>query len=504
MKNLTTLLRKGSLTPKERIILWVHNNVHKDKTGKEILTEAEKHGLCEGWTPKNHRETDEYNKYNKGANLAVDAILDAQGIYLRLQNSILRSSRFVDYAMHTDLKNKRATLFEHINLDVDENQALELIVKNTGLNFDNLIYSLAFQNTSEDLKKDILSLCPDAKTESQYLDQEEILADLFDGQKSLTQEAKEKLADLILGELYNKYNEIFIKKGLKPKQWWFSGYFAELPTLEIAKKWADYSEIYYEADSEKLEDELSEKIQDYAEKNKVEARELLKKTILRWLDDGLFVKEYIPICNSNSKNTCNDVSTKLSHKEVLKKWLEVKTEAKSILQKLIDSGELKVEFREKDFYGMKEAVKIITGESLYNFSRDFLFIRDFKIQVDNFKTLGYLILFLRNRDFLKGYASLLAFVDIYKKLSRIYEIDLGYKIVDFIEESIRSIEQLNRELKYIAERLEETVYHENNITFLAEFFLENLLFSLEGVQPGTGETETHYANKFQEILKDEF
>lgn len=499
MKNLATLLKKGDLTPKERMLFLVHDAVNKDKTGKEILTEADRHALSEGWKPLHDREVEEYNRYNKGWRTEGSMRLDAQTTYLNAQVSLLRSSRLVDYAMWSDSM-QRGTGFGKIHLYVDEDEALELILKNSGLPFDHFLHSYAFQSLDENLKKDILSLYEDAGTESQYLDQEEILADFFDGKEQLTTEAKDKLADIVADVPHNRYAELFKEKGMKSGAWWFYAYFAELPTLEIAKRWADENGISYEAKSETIAEDLSLAMQDYAEKNKVKVRELLRRTIRKWLDEGLFVKEYIPLCNSADKTTCNDTDTKLPHQEILKRWLKAKAEATAAIQKLIDAGQLKVEVREKEIFESKESMKIITGESLYNLQGNFDFAEDFKNQIEGLKPLAYLILFLRNGDFLKGYASLLAFADIYKKLSRLYEIDLGYKIEDFINQFKLSITQLNSELRFLAEKLEGNIYRENGSKFLAEVFMDRMFIRLEEIEPGTGETETFYAQEFEKIF----
>ena len=356
------------------------------------------------------------------------------------------------------------------------------------------------QNIAEDIRQDILKLCPDAETESQYLDQEELLLELFNGKNKLTSEVKEKIADLILGVMKNKYAHILAEKRLKHDEWWFSGYFAELPTIEIAKKWAEYNSVSKELD----DDLLIQKIHEYAEAQKIDMGELLKQTILRWLDEGLFVEEYTPIWNSNTKGTCNDADTKLPHKEILKRWLKAKDEAKATLQKLTSSGHLKIEIRDQDFYGMKEKVRILTGESLYNLQGDFTFVDDYKKQADNLSSLTSLILFLQNRDFLKDYASLLAVADIYKKLSRIYEIDMGYKVNEFINGFRVSIGQLNNELCYIADKLEESIHVADNIKFSAEVFLDDMTIHLEDVKPVMGEMETHYSEEFKNVLGYEF
>ena len=64
MKSITAMLQSGNLTPKERVLLWVHDAVNKDLTGKEILTEADKNALITNWRPENNWEVQEYNKYN--------------------------------------------------------------------------------------------------------------------------------------------------------------------------------------------------------------------------------------------------------------------------------------------------------------------------------------------------------------------------------------------------------------------------------------------------------
>jgi len=247
---------------------------------------------------------------------------------------------------------------------------------------------------------------------------------------------------------------------------------------------------------------LSLKIQDYAEKYKIDVRELLKKTVRTWLDDGLFVTEYAPIWNSTDKVTCNDESTKLPHKEILKRWLKTKAEARTKVQKLIDDGQLEVEIRYKELFGVRDTIKIITGKSLYNLGGDFAFALDFKKQVENLKSFGSLVLFLRDRSFLKGYASLLAFAEIYKKLSAVYEIDLGYKIDEFILDFKISIEQLNKELRFIADKLQEAIYHDNNIKFLVEIVLDDMLMNLEEIEPGTDETETFYSKELEKIFRN--
>ena len=193
MKNLATLLQKADLKPRERVLLLVHNYMTKDTTGNGPLTEAQKYSLNEGWRPKNNDEIREYNRYNNGWRRESEMKLDAQGIYLSAENSLLRASRLVDYALWKDYKDSGLELFENLHISVDKNEALNLIIKNSGLDYDSSIHRHAFKSLSEDIQQDILALYPEAETECQYLDQEEILAELFNGKniyRSLARSAR--------------------------------------------------------------------------------------------------------------------------------------------------------------------------------------------------------------------------------------------------------------------------------------------------------------------------
>ena len=79
-KNISSLLQKGNLTPKQRYLLIIQNDIARAKTGKEILTEADIKGL-ESWHAQTNEEAREWNKYNEGWKLNGRAGIDAEFIY---------------------------------------------------------------------------------------------------------------------------------------------------------------------------------------------------------------------------------------------------------------------------------------------------------------------------------------------------------------------------------------------------------------------------------------
>jgi hypothetical protein len=64
MKNISSMLYRGNLTPTEKFILLIQNDVQKAKTGKDILTPADKDAL-ENWKAQNNSEAREWNRLNE-------------------------------------------------------------------------------------------------------------------------------------------------------------------------------------------------------------------------------------------------------------------------------------------------------------------------------------------------------------------------------------------------------------------------------------------------------
>jgi len=173
--------------------------------------------------------------------------------------------------------------------------------------------------------------------------------------------------------------------------------------------------------------------------------------------------------------------TKEVKERLNKEWLKALNRTKQIIQELIDKGELEITDNK------------ITGKSLYNLKGDFAFAEDYKKQVKAYKELAYLILFLKKSRFIEDYNTLLAFKELYKKLSEIYEIDLTYKINKWIKKLDEIKEQLNLYMAKIMDKIEGAVYLKHNITYPLETFIKNMLTEFN-----KGETEIESINRYYE------
>ena len=644
MKNLTVILHKGNLTAKERYLLLIQNDVIKAQTGKEPLSEADKEALA-GWKAETNEQAREWNKYNEGWTRFARAGMEVELIYSQTAGDNFRKNiigtELATYPFYQQKINALRGL--KVIKKVDIKEAIEITNKQKeqklkdGLDFDYTTYLLAFESLDKDYQKDLKELYGEVEYDTEYLDSEEIIANLFNGKKELTKEAKERLAELVAERSYNKF----------AGETQLYHYFGNIPLMEIAKKWATDNNIkptqeqyerlekvrlhlkkkgltkekldkakeennltgVYGDEEWLLEENIKELLDNYAKEHKTTAKEIIKQTCLKWLDEGLLVDVYTPLFNSEEKNTYGE-DTKYPHNKIFAEWLKAKTEAKATLEKLIKEGKLKVRERtadetrqdklyskgdrqggldkeymqgvkamevigvevkkhelisKKDLVGFSD--RVITGESLYNFKGDYEFIKDFKKRVDNYTAnLGIVYadddkdhkgdnldkellisgdtngifcffdmavkayeglakktnfwkeiekdgetylefdsdttekVFKETRESLiKGYAKLLSFKEIFKKLEKLYEIDLGFFLNNKIESVSGFIDHHNETLQNVLE----------DLTGLGTFYRkplkmkEDLTINKEEIKPDA-ETLKEYTEKFSYIFGDEF
>ena len=153
-----------------------------------------------------------------------------------------------------------------------------------------------------------------------------------------------------------------------------------------------------------------------------------------------------------------------------------------------------------------ETKTIITGESLYNLKGDFNFVKDLREQAEDFKLLGALVLFLKECSFVKDYAKLLGFKEIFKRLSKVYEIDLTYKMDKWIEKFKDEQGFLKLEFLMLADEITEASYKGDRVYYMTESYLEDLLtmpFNPDSIEPDFEGLDIYF-KEFERILGDDF
>jgi hypothetical protein len=408
-KNISRLLQKGNLTPKERHFLRVANLVSKEKTGKTILTEADEYALIDGWQPTNNDEVREFNRYNQAWKTAIFAESDAQTVYLetklKYQDVRVLLNDFIFNPFYSEVKRALDEL-ETIKR-VDAKEAIDIINRQRevklkrGQDINNVIYRLAFELTDKNTKKKLLELYEDTQFDSQYLDEEQELADLY--RKKDFEGIAERVAKIGF--------DLYLNKDL------INLYYACIPIKEIAERYAkennipfeecilsdEYKELdeysrrkelkekhpeaykkYYDEDEEiptlpennktqeelKTTEKLTEALEKHAQENKTTLQEIIKTACLKWIGEGLLDKDHIPIV--------------IAEPELLNKWIKIKKKAHLTLKGLIDNGTLKTDKASESGVFMTSGEEIITGESLYNSGLDYAFVEKFKAYVDEY------------------------------------------------------------------------------------------------------------------------
>ncbi|OGC86644.1 hypothetical protein A2949_00085 [Candidatus Adlerbacteria bacterium RIFCSPLOWO2_01_FULL_54_21b] len=416
MKNIHTMLDRSNLTPREKFLLLIQNDIEAHKTGKEVLTAADKVAL-ENWQAHTNEEAREWNTLNDGwrysGRLGIEGELhyhDAQAAHLQVRPIIME---LLKYPLHREMR----VMVENLKdiKKVTPAQAAEVVAKQRavkmqdGMDYEYMVYRLAFERLSEQDRARMEELYADVTTDHQYLDQEEIIAHLLNGKETLTKAAKEKLAELIAGRSYNAF----------AKEHQLFHYFACIPLAEVARHFLAWKGVSVGgkllAKDQGADDadmhthkEIHKATEQYAKEHGVTIEELLKEGFMHWYDTEGFA--YTPLIVSDDK-------------ELFMRWLKTKAAMRTELEQLISAGTLTIRARtpqethkeklyskalydgelataqmayefmnftfEKGEIDEKKAFetfsdRVITGESLYAWQTDLKFVQDFKERVDEY------------------------------------------------------------------------------------------------------------------------
>jgi len=102
---------------------------------------------------------------------------------------------------------------------------------------------------------------------------------------------------------------------------------------------------------------------------------------------------------------------------------------------------------------------------------------------------------------------LLGFLELYKKLSNIYDIDLTYKIKGYIKSFNEDLEGLKVEFLMLADDIIEANYKGDRVYYLNESYIEDLLtmpFDPNSIKPDTDNKLKVYFDAFKKLFGEDF
>ena len=297
---------------------------------------------------------------------------------------------------------------------------------------DYTVYRLAFFSLPEADQEQFNKIYSEVENDHQYLDQEEVIFNLLNGKGELTEEAKEKIANLIAKQSYNKY----------AKEHQLYHYYACIPLIEVARHYLTSKgieikgkQVNQDQTTSKEDTATYEAIEKttkkFAKDNNITIEKILRTGFLSWIDKGLF-KQYPPLALSNQK-------------ELFNKWLKTRNQTKETLTKLIEKGELKTVGNGKN----------ITGESLFNL----------KGQPDFEKIIEREFYNKEFRDYVKGKIGIDEFTNFLTRLKAIVKTHTDLitedlhrsntaREVEEIREAIKTVEEIKEAIKTIDENEE--------------------------------------------------
>jgi hypothetical protein len=217
--------------------------------------------------------------------------------------------------------------------------------------------------------------------------------------------------------------------------------------------------------------------------------------------------DYIPLCNSEGYATCNDVDTKLPHKEVMEAWMKEKAKTRKYLEKYIASGKLVVEKRHKELFTIRKHYKSITGESLYYLDEKLGFAEDYKKQVEKMIVFGHLVVFIKYREFMQSYRELIYFATFLQKVSKVLEVDLSFMSEGYISNIKNEVEFMNTKLVHISEAMEVEMHSTDTSTYHMEIYIDNMKIETEnlegirneGIEKAEKEIGGYFKTKWEEM-----
>lgn len=477
MKDITKLLAKGNLTPRERVLLVIRNEAHERKTGKNLVTEADIVALTTSWKPRDYKEAEQYNKYLEVWNMFGRLEIDMQTSYLMSQLSIARLEQIAQmFYYKRDSPKQREHFLSRVIPDDHTKEFRNFFLQHSGFEYDRLVHLYTFYSLPKKLQQDILLLDPSVTSDHSYFLAEEQLAHILTGKQSLSEKEVDVLSKIVIDSVPWGQEANFSVVKISVKEVIFKTHFAGYSLLNFGKRLASRNNITY-----KTEDELHVELAKLPDlKYKLEG--IVRDTIR----EGLFFNEYTPLCNSAGYLTFEG-ETELRHDEIMRRWIKAKDKTVNLLQQHIASGDLALKKRPTKFFEVSLNKTFITGESLLRSNIKLPFIEDYKNQFADVTLYSYPAFLIQESSVFESYSHLLEFKTVTEKMSEIIGEDLSEKALKHLAEISDSINTLNFYLRHIDDYIQEFIYTQGSIKYPLQTFLPDPSITLQNLTPKKNE-----------------
>lgn len=457
MKNLSNILRKSSMTPRERVLVLVHNDIQREETGKSILSESEIFSLTKGWYSRDINAIKEYNKYIDKYNSYIDMRVFAGILHLESELSLQRVQRLLEHILLPENGIKDLLEIDEYSKYISKGNALDYLLENSFLDYEKVIHMQIFESLPKDIQNDFQMLDEYMSTEKEYMEDEIFLYEVYKNGDDIDNVKKNSLVDKICDRMY--FEGLANLKNIGEKGGYLFHYFAGLNLEYFLYKYVEKNLLNISKD-DNFVDEVLDVIEAESAKKNVSMDNIFKNIIYESIENKLFVNEYIPLFKSNNTLTYSDNTSK-PHSELFTIWKEAQDKiTENIKSKFV------IEEKEIEIFKSRKMKKVITGKSIYYSQTSFSFVNEFKESTDQILPLIQFLLFLKeNISITKHLSTLKYLLSISEELSITFEIDLFKSLKSNIQDLEDEINIINSNISKVVDRSLEFISLKNEFKY---------------------------------------
>ena len=440
------------------------------------------------WKPKKAEEKDFQQLMSQWQNILF-AEIDAKMAFYDLEGQLFKDR---DWLMYFGYKDQEFGLLknyveDHINSSTFD--PLDILLRNSWIEFDHLTYLLTFELMDLGLRKDLWICDRNVMLVENYLRDQETVADILSANGGLTEVAKEKIAEAIVNKMhcgsYPDYR-FFL--------YWYD--FIMFPTIEIGRRFVkrhnicclpteqEKKECKCASPKELEEAILKRAIVDHVQKYNINLEKQFHDIAKELLDEGLL--ETLPIFWGNNNQIKGDKGeyTNYSGQKLYEEWKRYRGMAEAELQQLVDGGDLEVSYLDKRKYCsfVQEKNKVVSARSMYELKSDYGLVRDFKQQMSDLRFLAVMVSLWDKKSYDSNRLILSQSMETIKKSAEALGADFNDKVEE-IKDYIDELDKLAKKVDDQADSLVDCYVADRwNNTTTRKFTVRIKLSSLKDLQ----------------------
>lgn len=295
----------------------------------------------------------------------------------------------------------------------------------------------------------------------------------------------ETLADFIVNHIPWNHELDPGQFKISVRQCAFNLHYGSYPLENFAVQLADRYNIEYET-IEELKDTLAKR---------PNLKQEFKAVVCEAIASGLFIDEYVPLCNDDNYNTHSGKTTQ-PHCETMRQWCAAMKKTEQKLQKQIKTGTLELATSKAPFFEATKGTEYITGRSLMQANPKLPYVAIYQKQVDTLLADANLFYVISLAPIFTYYSYLLAYQEVSEKLDQLLDEDVSKQANEWITEIKQAIHILYMTTNRVRERMNDGIRGQEH-EYLIQAFFDDVTITLAETKP----KDSQSIKRFEENVK---